>query len=85
MNNNGFRTVKTFYPGFPFYSPLGRDWLNKNYKSYEEDVAGKFTFKQKVFHKLLYIVFRYFCLKNHGDFFYGLFEKVDIPTNSNRG
>ena len=80
MNNNGFRTVKTFYAGFPFYSPLGRDWLNKNFKGYEEDVAGEFTFKQKVFHKLLYIMFRYFCLKNVGDAFYGLFENITINS-----
>lgn len=82
MNDNGYKTLKTFYAGFPFYSPLGRDWLNKNFNGYEEDVAGEFTFKQKVFHKLLYIMFRYFCLKNVGDAFYGLFE--NITTNSNR-
>ena len=75
LNNNNFRTIKTFYAGFPFYSPLGRDWLNRNYRGYDESVSGNFTKKQKIFHQMLYILFRYFCFKNIGDSFVGLFEK----------
>ena len=75
MENNGFKKIKTFYAGFPFYSPLGRDWLNRNWKGYEEDISGIFTKKQKIFHTIVYIVFRYFCFKNIGDNFVGLFEK----------
>ena len=94
---NGFNVVKVFYAGFPFYSPLGRDWLNKNYKGYDESISGTFTAgydesisgtftaKQKIFHNILYILFRYFCFKNIGDQFVGLFEKVNITTNSNGG
>lgn len=73
--NNGFKKIKTFYAGFPFYSPLGRDWLNRNYKGYDESVSGNFTKKQKLFHYMLYILFRYFCFRNIGDSFVGLFEK----------
>lgn len=75
MADNGFKKIKTFYAGFPFHSPLGRDWLNKNWKGYEEDISGIFTKKQKIFHTIVYIVFRYFCFKNIGDNFVGLFEK----------
>lgn len=45
LNNNNFRTIKTFYGGFPFYSPFGRDYLNKNHKNYEESITGDFTNK----------------------------------------
>ena len=73
--NNGFKKIKTFYAGFPFYSPLGRDWLNRNYKGYDESVSGNFTKKQKLFHYMLYILFRYFCFRNIGDSFVGLFVR----------
>lgn len=76
MENNGFKKIKTFYAGFPFYSPLGRDWLNRNWKGYEEDISGIFTKKQKIFHTIVYIVFRYFCFKNIGDNFVGLYERI---------
>ncbi|KLI42676.1 hypothetical protein SZ52_06225 [Brachyspira hyodysenteriae] len=76
MNNNGFRTVKTFYAGFPFYSPLGRDWLNKNFKLHNENSSGKFTIKQKIFHNIVYILLRYFSFKNIGDQFMGIFERI---------
>ena len=73
--DNGFKKIKTFYAGFPFYSPLGRDWLNRNYKGYDESVSGNFTKKQKLFHYMLYILFRYFCFRNIGDSFVGLFVR----------
>ena len=85
LKSNGFDVIKVFYAGFPFYSPLGRDWLNKNYKGYDESISGTFTAKQKIFHNILYILFRYFCFKNIGDQFVGLFEKVNITVNSNGG
>ena len=78
---NGFNVVKVFYAGFPFYSPLGRDWLNKNYKSYDESMSTQIiTIKGRIFHTMLYILLRYFCFKNIGDQFIGLFEKVNITV-----
>lgn len=76
VTNNGFKKIKTFYAGFPFYSPLGRDYLNRNYNGYNESISGIFTKKQKIFHQMLYILFRYFCFKNIGDCFVGLFERI---------
>ena len=77
LNDNNFKTIKTYYGGFPFYSPLGRDWLNKNHQSYENNIQGDFSAKQKIFHSLLYILFRYLCFDNIGDMFTGLFERVN--------
>ena len=83
---NGFDIVKVFYAGFPFYSPLGRDWINKNYKSYDKSMSTEIiSIKGKIFHTMLYILLRYFCFKNIGDQFIGLFEKINITTNSNGG
>ncbi len=83
LNALGFKTIKTYYAGFPFYSPLGRDWLNKNFKHYDESISGTFSTKQKIFHSILYILFRFFCFKNIGDQFVGLFEKTNSAMNSN--
>lgn len=77
MINNGFKIVKTFYAGFPFYSPLARDYANRNYNKIMENVGNEFTIFQRVFHSLVYILLRYCSLKNYGDAFYGLFEKVN--------
>ena len=91
LMENNFKKVKTFYAGFPFYSPLGRWYLGlgNNFNNYEENngsnINGAFTIKQKIFHSLLFILFRYFCFQNIGDRFLGLFEKIDITVNSKGG
>ena len=84
MNKNGLKIVKTYYAGFPFYSPLGRDWLDRNFNRYNKSITGTFTSKQKIFHMLLYILFRFFSLTSIGDAFYGLFEIKDITANSKK-
>ena len=82
LKENNIRVVKTFYAGFPFYSPLGRWYLGlgNNFNNYEENngsnINGAFTIKQKIFHSLLFVLFRYFCFQNIGDRFLGLFEKI---------
>ena len=84
LYENGFKKIKTFYAGFPFYSPLGRWYLGlgSNFNNYEENngslTNGAFTIKQKIFHTFLFILFRYFCFQNIGDRFLGLFEKEFI-------
>lgn len=75
FDNNNFQTVKTYYAGFPFWSPITRDLLNlvpgDSTKAQENlSLIGKFA------SVLLYILFRYFSTKNHfGDQFLGLFKK----------
>lgn len=91
LEKNNFKIVKTFYAGFPFYSPLGRWYLGigKNFDNYKDNngsnVKKPFTIKQKLFHTFLFILFRYFCFQNIGDRFLGLFERINITVNSNRG
>ena len=81
----GFKVVKTFYSGFPLYTPLARDYIDKHYDSFMESIDTKFTKFQELFHNLIYFSFRFFCFKNIGDKFTGLFERINITTNSNRG
>ncbi|MDA0023721.1 hypothetical protein [Brachyspira hyodysenteriae] len=76
MNDNGFKTLKTFYAGFPFYSHLGRYWLNKNFTLHNESSLWKFSIKQK--NNIVYILLRYFSFKNIGDQFMGIFERADM-------
>ena len=78
LKDNNFKIIKTYYAGFPFYSPIGRDYGNRNYKKIIANIDKEFTIKQKLFHELIYILLRYFSFKNIGDQFVGLFERKDI-------
>ena len=83
--NKGFKAIKTFYSGFPLYTPLARDYIDKHYDSFMNSIDTKFTKSQELFHHIVYLSFRFFCFKNIGDKFTGLFEKVNITVNSNGG
>ena len=83
LANKGFKVVKTFYSGFPFYSPLARNYVNKNYNKVLKSMDKKFTKFDYFFNTLVYISFRYFSFHSIGDHFTGLFEKVDINKNNN--
>lgn len=75
MESQGYVTVKTFYAGFPFYSPILRNLTNIFYKDYSELPQAEMSFLSKRMHDVWYILFRYFSFKNKGDIFIGLFEK----------
>ena len=77
LKEHNFKIIKTYYAGFPFYSPIARDYGDRNYKKIIENIDKEFTIFQKLFHYLIYILLRYFSLKNVGDAFYGLFERVN--------
>lgn len=77
MESQGYKTVKTFYAGFPFHSPLLRDLTNVFYKDYAELPQAQMSFLSKKIHDIWYILFRYFSFKNKGDIFVGLFEKAE--------
>lgn len=83
--SKGFKAVKTFYSGFPLYTPLARDYINKCYDSFIQSIDTEFTKSQELFHNFVYFSFKYFCFKNIGDKFTGLFIKENITTNSNGG
>lgn len=78
LNNNGFKIVKTFYSGFPFYSPLARNYVNNNFNKVLKNMDKKFTKFDYFFNTLVYISFRYFSFHSIGDHFTGLFERVDV-------
>lgn len=75
MATQGYKTVKTFYAGFPFYSPIVRNLTNRYYKSYNLAPQQEMSSFTKFSHKVWLILFKYCSLKNHGDNFIGLFEK----------
>lgn len=76
MESQGYRTVKTFYAGFPFYSPIIRNLTNKYHKGFYEKLQPNMGFISKRIHDVWYFLFRYCSSKNIGDNFIGLFEKT---------
>jgi trans-aconitate methyltransferase len=75
MKSQGYKTVKTYYAGFPFYSPIVRDLTNRFYKSYELAPQSEMSGFTKFTHHVWYFLFKYCSLKHKGDNFIGLFEK----------
>ena len=76
MESEGYRTVKTFYAGFPFYSPIIRDLTNLLYKAESAVLQSEMSFLSKRMHDVWYFLFRYCSLKHRGDTYIGLFEKA---------
>jgi trans-aconitate methyltransferase len=76
MQNLGFKTVRAYYAGFPFYSPIYRDLCNKMNVGGNSFEKGEYSFKQRLISNIIYFSFRYLSTKkNHGDKFCALFEK----------
>ncbi len=75
MESQGYTTVKTFYAGFPFFSPILRDLTQIFFKNYSETSTAKMGRLSKLMHDVWYVLFRYFSFKHKGDVFIGLFEK----------
>lgn len=72
----GYKPIKKYYAGFPFYSPICRDLTNMFYKQYTEIPTSKMSNKAEFFSKIFYFLFRYCSTKKHfGEIFIGLFEK----------
>lgn len=76
MASRGYKTVHTFYAGFPFFSPILRDLTQIFSKNYSETISAKITPAGILMHKVWYVLFRYGSMKHRGDVFIGLFEKV---------
>lgn len=77
LATRGYRTVHTFYAGFPFFSPILRDLTQLFSKNYSETISSKMSPTGVLIHKVWYILFRYLSLKHRGDVFIGLFEKIE--------
>jgi SAM-dependent methyltransferase len=76
MEDHGYKTVKTFYAGFPFHSPILRNLTDRFYKEYADLPQSEMTFSSKRMHDIWYLLFRYGSMKQKGDIFVGLFEKM---------
>jgi trans-aconitate methyltransferase len=75
LEARGYRTMKTFYAGFPFYSPILRDLTNRFFKTYSETPQTTMSSLAKTGHHIWYFLFRYLSLKQRGDIFLGSFER----------
>ncbi len=75
MEAQGYKTVKRFYAGFPFHSPILRNVTNMFYKNYAALPESEMSFISRRMHDIWYFLFRYCSMKNKGDIFVGLFEK----------
>jgi SAM-dependent methyltransferase len=75
LAKKGYKTVHTFYAGFPFFSPILRDLTQLFSRNYSETISSKMSPIGVMIHKIWYILFRYGSMKMHGDVFIGLFEK----------
>jgi len=78
LKSRGYTTIKTFYAGFPFYSPILRDLTNIFFKKYSETPQSVMSPLAKRGHDLWFILFRYLSSKRHGDIFIGAFAKKDL-------
>lgn len=82
FQEKGFEVIKTYYAGFPFWSPITRDLLNLlpgDSTSAQSDM-GRLN---KCISVVLYYMFKYFSCKHIGDQFVGLFKKKDYFTPIN--
>ena len=75
FNGKGVRTVKTYYAGFPFWSPVTRDILNLM-PGDSIDAQKSMRGGGRFLSLLLYYSYRYFSSVHIGDQFMGLFEKA---------
>ncbi len=72
----GFKPVQVFYAGFPFYSPLYREFCNMTNAANNSFTQGKFNTIQKAVAWCIYVLFRYASTKHRwGDQFCGFFVR----------
>jgi predicted TPR repeat methyltransferase len=76
LEAHGYKTIHTFYAGFPFFSPILRDLTQLFSKNYSETISTKMSPTGIAMHKIWYLLFRYGSMKTHGDVFIGLFENT---------
>jgi|ERR1043166_1419905 SAM-dependent methyltransferase len=77
LSRRGFTTVVSFYAGFPFFSPLYRDFCNITYKVSDSFTRGAYGTGKILMSNVIYWLFR-FCSTKHrfGDQFCGVFFRT---------
>jgi len=75
-----FISIKIFYAGFPFFSPLYREFCNFTGAANNLFTKGtRYGLAQKLISSILFLIFNNLSSKNnYGDQFCGLFEKQTV-------
>ncbi len=74
----GFRPIHVGYAGFPFYSPLYREFCQLTNAGDAKFTRGSYGLAKKTVAAVLYMLFRYGSTRRHfGDQFVGLFTRGD--------
>ena len=82
MTHMGYKTLIGSYGGFPFYSPLMRNFKELTRKHYEKTLGHKMSIFSKITHKLVSFLLCYCCFQNlKGDAFIGIFERSEHDDN----
>lgn len=76
MKTLGYKPIKVFYAGFPFWSPLTRDLFERMDKSNSKSQDETLKTINPLVHSIIYFLYRYLSFRNIGDQFIGLFEKI---------
>lgn len=85
MIERGFEARSLCYAGFPFYSPLYRDFYNFTHSASGSFVTGTYRLPKKILSYAIYFLFRFLSTRRRfGDQFCGLFVRkfdiVESPT-----
>jgi len=73
----GYKSVSTFYAGFPFYNPLYRELCNLTNSANNQFTQGEYGIAQKTIGWVFFVLFSFFSTrKRFGDQFCGLFERA---------
>jgi SAM-dependent methyltransferase len=77
MLERSFKPISLFYAGFPFYSPLYRDFCNLSHSVMKSYVRGNYGLSKRIASQIVYCSFRFFSTKHRfGDQFCGLFART---------
>jgi hypothetical protein len=79
----GFRPVRVSYAGFPFYSPLYREFCQLTNAGDSQMTRGHYGPIRRLVSAILYALFRFASTRRaHGDQFVGLFVRASEPNRS---
>lgn len=76
LAGKGFEATRTFYAGFPFYSPIYRELCNITDAASNSFTTGSYGPRQKLVAQVFYSMFRFLSTRRRlGDQFCGLFAR----------
>jgi SAM-dependent methyltransferase len=79
----GFHALSLRYAGFPFFSPLYRDFCNWIQPAARAFVVGPYGWPKKSLSQILYFLFRFLSTQRRfGDQFCGLFARAQQSANT---